>query len=507
MTEPSRKHELSQDEEKSFAETLVSEHSPIEALPQAPAQKAEAKPASKQPPWVGKVMGHFRLLRLIGEGAMGMVIQAEDTGLRRLVALKVLRKQLSTGEKGKKAIEQFLREARAAAAIEHPNIVRVFEINQHAGWWYIAMEMVEGNSLQEIVKATGSLPASRACPIIADAALGLQAAHELGMIHRDIKPGNILVTRNGRGKLTDFGLVRMDDPNDPDDAYAHKSIGTPLYMAPEVIRRQSLTPAVDIYSLGATLYYTLTGCPPYSAEKMEDILDQHLHKAPPDLQEYLGQSSPTLANLIQRMMAKEPGARPTAAEVAATLHAEAISFYPDTAGLTGAGGSSVGTNWQGLQHLTKLGTTDGRTRTVEAPSIPGLGVLSAAVHSRKIRVVIAAVVLLLCGLAFWLYQSRTSPDYGKRPVSSLFPDAPAGYGTRQAGSIPLPAGRPAAVPEFSWKGKMALPGCLFVASQGGRYYFEISDERALLIRSELCIGYETAEQAQKDGKKPAPYTP
>ena len=163
-------------------------------------------------------MGHFKLLRLIGQGAMGMVIQAEDINLRRIVALKVLRKQLTTGEKGKKAVEQFLREARAAAALEHPNIVRVFEINQHAGWWYIAMEMVEGNSLQAIVKATGCLPPMRACPIIADAAQGLEAAHELGMIHRDIKPGNILVSRNGRGKLTDFGLVRIEDPSDPDDA-------------------------------------------------------------------------------------------------------------------------------------------------------------------------------------------------------------------------------------------------------------------------------------------------
>jgi serine/threonine-protein kinase len=152
------------------------------------------------------------------------------------------------------------------------------------------MEMVEGNSLQEIVKAAGCLPEGRACPIIADAALGLQAAHEVGMIHRDIKPGNILVTRNGRGKLTDFGLVRVDDPNDPDDAFAHRSIGTPLYMAPEIIRRQPISQAVDIYSLGATLYYTLTGCPPYSADKVEDVLDQHLHKAPPDIQEILRQS-------------------------------------------------------------------------------------------------------------------------------------------------------------------------------------------------------------------------
>jgi serine/threonine protein kinase len=184
---------------------------------------------------------------------MGLVIQAEDVHLKRIVALKVLRKQLATSERGKKSIEQFIREARAAALIEHPNIVRVYEVNQHGEWWYIAMEMVTGNSLQAIVKAAGPLPASRACPIIADAATGLQVAHELGMIHRDIKPGNILVTRNGHGKVSDFGLVRIDDPDDPVDSYERQSIGTPYFMAPEIIRRGTIGPAVDIYSLGGTL--------------------------------------------------------------------------------------------------------------------------------------------------------------------------------------------------------------------------------------------------------------
>lgn len=503
MDEPLSKHNLSQEEEKAFVETLASEYGPAEASPQVQTPPTEAVSVPKQPSWAGKTLGHFKLLRLLGEGAMGIVIQAEDTGLRRLVALKVLRKQLSTGEKGKKAIEQFLREARAAAALEHPNIVRVYEINQHADWWYIAMEMVEGNSLQEIIKATGSLPATRACSIIADAAQGLQAAHEQGMIHRDIKPGNILVTRNGRGKLSDFGLVRTDDPNDPIDAYAHKSIGTPLYMAPEVIRRQPISPAIDIYSLGATLYHTLTGRPPYSAEKREDILDQHLHKAPPDLREYLTQSSPALATLIQRMMAKDPQARPGAAEVAAILHAEAISCYPDPSDSTGPGGSALWTNWQGQHQATKLGATDAKTQTIERPKANGVRRLVTVMHTPWKWAVIAAMVLLCGSLAFWWYRLSTSTGYGGQTVSSLFPKAPKGYGTRETGSVPEPAGQVTDVPEFSWKGKMPLPGCRFVASRTGRYYYKIDDKRALLIRANLCAGYETADQAEKDGKLPA----
>ena len=192
----------------------------------------------------------------------------QNSHLKRIVAIKVLRKHLYENKKNNKAIEQFLREARAAAAIEHPNIVRVYEINKHAERWYIAMEMVEGKSLKQIVKTVGTLSPSQACPIIADVSTGLNIAHELGMIHRDIKPANILVTRNGRAKISDFGLVRVDDPNDPFDRYARQSIGTPDYMAPEIIRRETITPAVDIYSLGATLYFVLTGCPPYKgAEK------------------------------------------------------------------------------------------------------------------------------------------------------------------------------------------------------------------------------------------------
>lgn len=503
MDDFTRKHDSRPDEEKSFAETLISESGSAD-IPHVQPSAAAAKAVPKQPAWVGKVMGHFRLLRLIGEGAMGMVIQAEDTGLRRIVALKVLRKQLSVGEKGKRAVEQFLREARAAASLEHSNIVRVYEINQHAGWWYIAMEMVEGNSLQEIVKAAGCLPEGRACPIIADAALGLQAAHEVGMIHRDIKPGNILVTRNGRGKLTDFGLVRVDDPNDPDDAFAHRSIGTPLYMAPEIIRRQPISPAVDIYSLGATLYYTLTGRPPYSADKVEDVLDQHLHKAPPDIQEILRQSSPTLASLIQRMMAKEPEKRPKAGEVAAILHAEAISIYPDALGQTGAGGSTAGATWQGLHQTTKLGMTDARTRSVILSEGTGIQRWLAAFGKPQLWAAIAAIVLLLGGVVMWIFHGRASSEDEGVVVSSLFPNAPERYGTRDVGSVPEPTGRMTTAPEFSWKGKMTFPGCRFVASQTGRYYYPIDDPRALFIRAELCIGYETEEKAQTDGKTQAP---
>ena len=431
MDTPKRIHNAGLEDEQAFAKTLTTDHGldmdkpdhvpkDIKDTRTLPVTKSDAQ--AKQPSWAGKIMGHFKLLRLIGEGAMGLVIQAEDTNLKRIVALKVLRKKLSKGEKGKGAVEQFLREARAAASIEHPNIVRVYEINQHAGWWYIAMEMVSGNSLQEIVKAAGTLPASRACPIIADAAIALKVAHELGVIHRDIKPSNILVTRNGHGKVSDFGLVRVDDPNDPFDSYAHQSIGTPLYMPPEVIRRKTISPAVDIYSLGATLYYVLTGRPPYVADQMREVLRQHLHADPPNLQEYLPNCSPNLASLVQQMMAKEPAARPAAAEVAAILNAESIAFIPDASGIVGPDGSTVGTEWQGIFQKTRT-TLLGQTAHTIQPAPPKRFTI------RWWIVVGVILLLVISGVAFWLYATK-KPQQDRRAVEKLFPDAPASYGTR-----------------------------------------------------------------------------
>lgn len=505
MEEPKHNPQFSPDDQKAFAESLVTNHG-SDSKPRSSdtgTPSSDDKTRAKTQPWVGKVMGHFKLLRLIGEGSMGLVIQAEDTHLKRIVALKVLRKKLSEGEKGKDAVEQFLREARAAASIEHPNIVRVYEINQHAGWWYIAMEMVSGNSLQEIVKAAGALPMSRACPIIADAAIGLQVAHELGMIHRDIKPSNILVTRNGHGKISDFGLVRVDDPNDPFDTYAQQSIGTPHYMAPEVIRREPLTPAVDIYSLGATLYYVLTGRPPFVGGKMEEILRQHLHSEPPDILQYMPNCLPELASLIQRMMAKEPGVRPSAAEVAAILHAESITFSSDSQATISPGGSTLAMDFQGIPQKTRTTIPASVTQTsLKPPAKNRIRKLWTQI-STSWRLILGAVLILVIGSMIILLSRDGPSKQNRRAVEKLFRNAPESYGTRNTGIPPTPAPL-TEVPGFSWRGKVDTSGVKFVASQSGRYFYSIEDRRALLIRVDQYIGYASADEALKDGKQPAP---
>ena len=259
-------HDIGLEDERAFSETVSFEESetvPIEDA-EHPDHVQDITPPKKdmqRPDWVGKRLAHFRLLRPLGHGGMGMVIQAQDINLGRIVALKVLRKQIK-GMDDYQRVDQFLREARAAAQLEHPNAAHIYEINQCNGWWYIATEMIEGGTLWQIVQAAGHLAPEQACPLIADAASVLAAAHQLGIIHRDIKPQNLMLTRKGRCKVVDFGLVRVNDPNDPFD-FAKRAVGTPDYMPPEATKQAEATPAYDVYSLGASLYYTLAGKPPF----------------------------------------------------------------------------------------------------------------------------------------------------------------------------------------------------------------------------------------------------
>lgn len=457
-----------------------------------PAGTIETESGTDQPAWAGKTLSHFKLLRLIGEGAMGIVIQALDVHLQRIVALKVLRKRI-VGVDETKRVEQFMREARGAAQIEHPNVVRIHEINQHSGWWYIAMEMVDGENLKQMVKAAGPLPPARACPIIADAATALAVAHGLGIVHRDVKPTNLMITRGGRCKLTDFGLVRLNDPNDPFD-FTDRSVGTPKFVAPELIRRQNPTSAVDVYSLGTTLYYALTGKPPYVGKTMREILNQHLDAPVPDVREQAPDCPESLALLVQRAMAKDPAARPTAADLAASLDAEAISWRTEGSGMLP--GSTLLTRGSSM---VSLGSGTFPAGAAPAPT--------TARKSR--RALVFGVAIIAAALAALWYLNRSGKLTGPegQPVAALaerFPQAPETYGVLPPNALPASAPLPAEPPPFSWVGKVDTAGVAYVASKRGRRYYAIGDPSARLIRLEDFVGYKTADEAEADGKTPAP---
>ncbi len=456
----------------------------------------ETQPPAVPPSWTGKVLGHFKLLRKIGEGRMGMVIQAQDTTLHRIVALKVLNKRLPGVDEAQR-VTQFLREARAAAQIEHPNVVRIYEINQHSGWWYIAMEMIEGGNLRSMIKGGGPLSPPRACSFIADAADALCVAGAMGIIHRDIKPTNLMLTRQGRCKLTDFGLVRIDDPNDPFD-FTDKAVGSPQFMAPEMIGRKAITAAVDVYSLGNTLYYALVGEAPYTGSSIDEILKKHLSAPVPDIRARVAHCPASLATLIARMMAKSPNERPSAADVAAALRAETVGANVEDSGVAGAIGSSI---LQQSASTILAQEHSGISSSVLAPAEPA----GQSQWTPRFIAIATAVTLMVLAILFAAVTIFRTRGFQKTDMGGFFSDAPATYGVLAHSVLPREVTAAADGSfKFNWVGKVETGDIRFVASRAGRYFYPIASADALLIRADNFVGYKTEAQAVADGKSPAP---
>ncbi|MCS7017446.1 MAG: serine/threonine protein kinase, partial [Gemmatales bacterium] len=195
-------------------------------------------------------IGKYKVLEKLGSGGMGQVFLCEHLLMRRRVAIKVLPTSKAQDPAG---LERFYREARAIAAVDHPNLVRAYDIDQADNLHFLVMEYVDGVSLQELVKKVGPLPVLRACHYIYGAAVGLQHVHEIGLVHRDIKPGNILVDRNGLVKILDLGLARFfHDADELTKKYDENILGTADYLSPEqAIDSHTVDIRADIYSLGA----------------------------------------------------------------------------------------------------------------------------------------------------------------------------------------------------------------------------------------------------------------
>lgn len=277
---------------------------PSQDLASDPAGTAGGAAAPASNGWKGKRVGRFKLLDLLGQGAMGKVFRAEDTTLHRLVALKALPRVFRTRNYTINA-EELIREARSAAAIEHPHVVQIYEAGEANSVFYIAMELVEGGTIYDLVRGAGPLDPQRACQISAEAAEALDYAHRLGIVHRDIKPSNLMLTRTGRCKVVDFGLARVEDANGTFVPLG-ETVGTAYFVAPEVIAGGQATPKSDIYSLAATLYLLLAGRVPYEGDSKAKILKQHMSAPPPDLAQVRPDLPDSLVKLVARGMAKRP---------------------------------------------------------------------------------------------------------------------------------------------------------------------------------------------------------
>jgi serine/threonine protein kinase len=270
--------------------------------------------------WRGFTIGKYRVLERLGSGGMGTVYLCEHMVVRRKVAIKVLPISQSDNPV---ALGRFYREARAAGVLDHPNLVKAHDVDQEGGMHYLIMDYVDGANLQEIVTRFGPLAVSRAVHYIRQAALGLQHAHQAGLVHRDIKPANILVDRGGTVRVLDMGLARFMDPSDLLTVkYDHKNVlGSADYVAPEqALNSHEVDIRADIYSLGATFYYTLTGKPPFPTGKVAQKLIWHQVKEPTPVRELRPEVPEEVVAIISRMMAKDPVQRyQTPGEVAEAL--------------------------------------------------------------------------------------------------------------------------------------------------------------------------------------------
>ncbi|MFO0980433.1 MAG: protein kinase [Planctomycetota bacterium] len=226
--------------------------------------------------FVGQSLGGYRIRRIIGHGSMGVVFEAEQQSLKRRVALKVLPPSLTLTDK---VIQRFLREAESVARISHENIVAIYEIGQDQGVYYYAMQYIEGEALDRFI-ARQRLSVKEGARLIAQAARAIHVAHQQGIIHRDVKPSNILVEKGGRIVITDFGLARQERSATITESGA--LVGTPIYMSPEQVRasRDEIDRRTDIYSLGATLYEILCGQPAFAGNTTQEILQRILDREP-----------------------------------------------------------------------------------------------------------------------------------------------------------------------------------------------------------------------------------
>lgn len=247
---------------------------------------------------VPAVLGPFLLLERMGAGGMGEVYRAVDRSLNRYVAIKVM--QASMGE-DPQFVENFLREARAAAAINHRNVVQIYSCGQEKGQPYIVMELVSGGRLDDMMADGKRIEPERALEIGLDVARGLNAAFEIGMMHGDIKPANILFDKGNTAKVVDFGLARFIRGAETGEIW-----GTPYYIAPEKARHQHADQRSDIYSLGATLYHAIAGQPPFDGETASDVVLERLKHPAPNLRETVADLHPRIADLVARMLEADP---------------------------------------------------------------------------------------------------------------------------------------------------------------------------------------------------------
>jgi predicted Ser/Thr protein kinase len=265
-----------------------------------------------------KIAGRYELEELVGHGGMSSVYRAHDGLLERNVALKVLHEQYSEDDE---FVERFKREARSVAQLQHPNIVTVIDRGEQDGRQYIVFEYIDGENLKELVVRKGRLDVRASLEVALEIAHGLAFAHEHGLVHRDVKPQNVLLNGDGHAKVTDFGIARSRDV-EHSVTQTGTVLGTSNYIAPEQASGQPVDAQTDVYSLGVVLYEMLTGDLPFPGENFVAVAMKHVHEPPPNVLDERGDVPLRVAAAVDRALEKDPGHRfPTMDAFAAELEA------------------------------------------------------------------------------------------------------------------------------------------------------------------------------------------
>jgi serine/threonine-protein kinase len=354
-------------------------------------------------------VGNFEILSKVAEGGMGTVYKARQVSLDRIVALKVLPPHLARDQA---YLHRFVREAKTAGRLSHPNIVTTLDVGESQGFHYIAMEYVEGPTVREMIREQGRILEAAAVAIVTQVAAGLAHAARFNIIHRDIKPSNIIVAQDGTAKLCDLGLAKQLFGEDASVTESGAAVGTPNYMAPEQAQGKSGTDArSDIYSLGATFYHMMAGAPPFEGHTTLEVLRQQMWD-PVSPKEINSELSNGVCEIVHRMMARDPQYRyQTAAELLTDLNAHKEDLAAGAA----------------FERFSRAGRN--RPPAAKEPAPRRQAARKMQTWQVALMGAIVGGVLLVALLAFW---STMPTESDTPPVSRRQPPAPASVAPAQA---------------------------------------------------------------------------
>ncbi|HEY2158280.1 MAG TPA: serine/threonine-protein kinase [Isosphaeraceae bacterium] len=361
----------------------------------------------------GSTLGDFRVERLLGRGGMGEVYLARQISLNREVAFKVLRPDLLTNETYQARFES---EAWAAAKLNEPNIVHIYSLGTIDGLRYIAMEYVQGTNLKDYLQKKGPPEPMLALSIMRQAGTAIKAAGEVGLVHRDVKPENLLITRKGLVKVADFGLCR-DQDRDTNITQQGVTMGTPLYMSPEQAQGHALDHRSDLYSLGITFYHMLAGEPPFKADSPLALALKHVKDTPVDLSVRRTDLPPDLCKLVMRLIEKDPAQRyQSASEMLRDLGKvrEAMQLAQTQAGAP----AGLGTSTPGIA----IDDVPSQPKVKAVRTGPRLGGLLEDAKARS-RIIVAMALVGLAAGAVVGWMLRPPDLLGERAKPSATPPA------------------------------------------------------------------------------------